>query len=77
MNKCGVRRFPSQLFLRFPTPLIFSITPIMAEKERKRKVLVIGAGPVGSLTALSLHKRGWAVEIWDTRDGTQFLLAGC
>ncbi|BEJ16773.1 hypothetical protein CspHIS471_0601740 [Cutaneotrichosporon sp. HIS471] len=37
-------------------------------KERKRKALVIGAGPVGSLTALSLHKRGWSVEVWDTRD---------
>lgn len=37
--------------------------------QRQRRALVIGAGPVGSLTALSLHKRGWEVEVWDTRDG--------
>jgi len=36
---------------------------------RPRKVLVVGGGPVGSLTALSLHKRGWSVEMWETRDG--------
>jgi pyruvate/2-oxoglutarate dehydrogenase complex dihydrolipoamide dehydrogenase (E3) component len=36
---------------------------------RPRKVLVVGGGPVGALTALSLHKRGWNVEVWETRDG--------
>lgn len=41
----------------------------MGSGERKRRVLVIGAGPVGSLTALSFHKQGWEVEVWDTRDG--------
>ncbi|WVR05750.1 kynurenine 3-monooxygenase [Kwoniella sp. DSM 27419] len=35
---------------------------------RPRKVLVIGAGPVGALTALSLHRRGWKVEVWESRD---------
>lgn len=38
-------------------------------KPRQRKVLVVGGGPVGSLTALSFAKRGWAVELWETRDG--------
>ena len=36
---------------------------------RQRKALVVGAGPVGALTALSLHRRGWEVEIWESREG--------
>lgn len=36
---------------------------------RPRKALIIGGGPVGALTALSLHKRGWQVEVWEGRDG--------
>ncbi|WVQ62370.1 kynurenine 3-monooxygenase [Kwoniella botswanensis] len=39
----------------------------MAE-TRPRKALIIGAGPVGALTALSLHRRGWEVEVWESRD---------
>jgi hypothetical protein len=41
--------------------------------SRPRKALIIGAGPVGSLTALSLHKRGWQVEVWEGRDGEYLL----
>jgi prephenate dehydrogenase len=37
--------------------------------ETLKKVLIVGAGPVGSLTALTFHKRGWQVEIWEGRDG--------
>lgn len=37
-------------------------------QERQRKVLIVGGGPVGALTALSLFRRGWAVELWETRD---------
>ncbi|OWZ49291.1 kynurenine 3-monooxygenase [Cryptococcus neoformans A2-102-5] len=37
-------------------------------QSRARKVLVVGAGPVGALTALSLHRRGWEVEVWESRD---------
>lgn len=36
---------------------------------RPRKALVIGAGPVGSLTAICLHRRGWEVEVWESREG--------
>ncbi|ORY32327.1 kynurenine 3-monooxygenase [Naematelia encephala] len=36
--------------------------------ERPRKVLVAGGGPVGALTALSLHRRGWEAEIWESRE---------
>lgn len=37
--------------------------------ERTRRALVVGGGPVGALTALSLEKRGWDVELWEARDG--------
>lgn len=40
----------------------------MPENSTK-KVLIVGAGPVGSLTALTFHKRGWQVEIWEGREG--------
>ncbi|KAL7419911.1 kynurenine 3-monooxygenase, mitochondrial precursor [Cryptotrichosporon argae] len=36
--------------------------------HRPRTALVVGAGPVGALIALCLHRRGWDVEIWDIRD---------
>lgn len=41
----------------------------MSDTLRARKALVVGGGPVGALTALSLHKRGWSVEVWEARDG--------
>jgi 2-polyprenyl-6-methoxyphenol hydroxylase-like FAD-dependent oxidoreductase len=41
---------------------------------RPRKVLVIGGGPVGALTALSLHRRGWDVELWESREGEYLLV---
>ena len=41
----------------------------MGSSERQRKALIIGAGPVGALTALCLHRRGWEVEIWESREG--------
>lgn len=37
--------------------------------QRRRKALIVGAGPVGALTALSLHRRGWEVEVWESREG--------
>lgn len=41
----------------------------LSTNSRKKRVLIIGAGPVGSLTALSLDKRGWEVEVWEGRTG--------
>jgi kynurenine 3-monooxygenase len=43
---------------------------------RQRKALVVGAGPVGALTALCLHRRGWEVEIWESRDGLSLFQVG-
>lgn len=34
-----------------------------------RKAVVIGAGPVGCLTAISLSKMGWQVEVYEGRSG--------
>ncbi|KAH9951920.1 FAD/NAD-P-binding domain-containing protein [Amylocystis lapponica] len=36
-------------------------------KESSRKAIVIGAGPVGCLSAISLAKMGWTVEIYEGR----------
>jgi kynurenine 3-monooxygenase len=34
-----------------------------------RKLVIVGAGPVGCLTAISLAKMGWSVEIYESRPG--------
>lgn len=34
-----------------------------------KKILVVGAGPVGSLAALYASRRGADVEIYELRDG--------
>lgn len=36
----------------------------------KTKVIVVGAGPVGSLAALYSAQRGYDVEIYELRNGT-------
>lgn len=36
---------------------------------RPRKVIVVGAGPVGCLSALSFAKQGWEVEVFEGRPG--------
>ena len=40
------------------------------ECERKQKVVVVGAGPVGALAALYAGSRGDEVEVYELRDGT-------
>lgn len=37
--------------------------------ERKRKAVIVGAGPVGCLAALALAKHGWSVEVYEVRPG--------
>ncbi|KAH8918479.1 FAD/NAD(P)-binding domain-containing protein [Atractiella rhizophila] len=39
-----------------------------ASSERKRRVAVVGAGPVGCTTAQMLHARGWEVTVFEARD---------
>ena len=34
-----------------------------------RKLVIIGAGPVGCLAAISLANMGWSVEIYESRSG--------
>lgn len=44
-------------------------TTIIMAAEPRRKVVVVGAGPVGCLSAMALAKMGWAVEIYESRPG--------
>ncbi|KAG8681247.1 kynurenine 3-monooxygenase, mitochondrial precursor, partial [Ceratobasidium sp. 395] len=37
------------------------------DKQRPRKLVVVGAGPVGCLAALAFAKQGWDVEIFEAR----------
>ncbi len=34
-----------------------------------RKAAIVGAGPVGSLSAIVLAKRGWSVSLYEGRPG--------
>jgi NADPH-dependent 2,4-dienoyl-CoA reductase/sulfur reductase-like enzyme len=63
-----------------PHPLIYqsqSVTsqglPMLStsfiEMMTGQKVLVVGGGPVGALTALYAARRGYQVELYDLRDG--------
>ena len=38
-------------------------------KDTAHKAVVIGAGPVGCLTAMSLAKMGWQVDVFEARPG--------
>jgi len=35
-----------------------------------KKAIVVGAGPVGCLSALALAKRGWLVDLFEARPGS-------
>jgi kynurenine 3-monooxygenase len=35
----------------------------------EQKIVVIGGGPVGALAALYAARRGYAVELYELRDG--------
>jgi len=41
----------------------------MAADPKPQKVVVVGAGPVGSLAALYAAQRGYDVEIYELRNG--------
>ena len=41
----------------------------MEKAERREKVIVVGAGPVGSLAALYAASRGNDVEVYELRGG--------
>jgi kynurenine 3-monooxygenase len=38
-----------------------------------RKVVVVGAGPVGCLSAISFARNGWDVELYEARPGELFV----
>jgi 2-polyprenyl-6-methoxyphenol hydroxylase-like FAD-dependent oxidoreductase len=37
-----------------------------------QKIIVVGGGPVGALSALYAARRGYEVELYDLRDGEVF-----
>lgn len=41
----------------------------MSSESRKQKVVIVGAGPVGSLAALYAAARGDDVELYELRGG--------
>ena len=45
-------------------------SPLPMESPRSRKAVIVGAGPVGCLTAIALAKQGWNVEVYEGRPGT-------
>jgi kynurenine 3-monooxygenase len=47
----------------------------MAGISNKQKVVIVGAGPVGSLAALYAADRGDDVELYELRAGTSSSLA--
>lgn len=49
--------------------LPLSHASMSTETGPQKKAIIVGAGPVGCLTALSLANRGWRVEVWEGRPG--------
>jgi len=43
--------------------------PEAAGRERQRRAVVVGAGPVGCLAAIALANKGWSVEVYEGRAG--------
>lgn len=43
--------------------------PEATSRARQRKAVVVGAGPVGCLTAIALANKGWSVEVYEGRAG--------
>ena len=35
----------------------------------RRKLVVVGAGPIGCLAAMAFAKRGWRVDLYEGRPG--------
>jgi hypothetical protein len=48
---------------------VFSIIPPRHTPTMTKKLIVVGAGPVGCLAAIALANMGWEVEIYDARPG--------
>ena len=41
-----------------------------------RKLVIVGAGPVGCLAAISFANMGWSVDIYEARPGIRYLHLG-
>ena len=43
--------------------------PGASGRTRRRKAVIVGAGPVGCLAAIALANKGWTVEVYEGRTG--------
>lgn len=48
-------------------------TTMPGTPEHRKAAVVVGGGPVACLAAISLAKRGWKVELYEARPGTDAL----
>lgn len=50
----------------------------MADSSKRQKIVIIGAGPVGTLAAIYAAQRDYDVEIYELRSGEKAVLfANC
>lgn len=47
------------------------------DTQSRRKLVVVGAGPVGCLCALAFAKQGWEVDIFEGRPGKRVFFQTC
>jgi len=64
------------LFSPTSSPYQLRLHGPLSSSMSKRKVVVVGAGPVGSLAALYAASRGDDVEVYELRDGKSILVTG-
>ena len=49
--------------------LITNLHTTMSNTSTHRNVVVVGAGPIGCLAAMAFAKRGWCVDLYESRSG--------
>lgn len=64
------------ILLRLRYPILNEDCSSMADVKRPHKVVIVGAGPVGSLAALYAASRGDDVEMYELRGGMSTSLFG-
>jgi kynurenine 3-monooxygenase len=52
-----------------PECVYFSYLSMPSQRSQTRKVVVVGAGPVGCLAAMAFAKQGWDVDVLEARPG--------
>jgi NADPH-dependent 2,4-dienoyl-CoA reductase/sulfur reductase-like enzyme len=47
----------------------YNIASDMSTTPTHKKVVVVGAGPIGCLAAMAFAKRAWRVDLYESRSG--------